>query len=608
MYRLRATANWSGVTTLPSRSYIAPFLAMGALAGAGWIAGAAWNRRGARLIAGLTGMGLVIAAMVMSASRTAALTLVAGATFFVVLVVLRICERRTVAVVALATMIALGLGLVVRFAWFDGGEITSLMRPRMPLWRDALALWKDAPLFGHGINTFSYLLPLYATSGVNHPAVVPPFESGWLQWLAELGAVPWLLVLTVFIAFFSRHVRESFHASSGFFVRAGAAGAVLVAIAHGIIDGSSERWATSAFALAALAIACPFASDGEQTERSAKPAVIAVGTAVFWMLPLMFDLPAWSPLAAARLLARDAAGGKASAHELARAVEAFPLDARLHQALGMHQLSDRHAPVRDWMRHFQIASRLTPGSWIVPYAQARACHDIAPEQARQYWQQAIECGGEQREDLFMRALRETAGDAGAEKFWHDYAGAHPELILLTLAQLPEPARRERFAFWWNQRASGHETFGPNERRLLQLYLPQYGTPEHLEAWMRLRSAWRASEWSDWVRILHGWNEDARAWQIAQSMVADPPFPSTNAALLRDQLLLRWRNDKNDFVNARLLAAALDSEGDAAAASKVILETAERPDAPLWFVQKAAHLLANAGSFRAAVALILRERD
>ena len=61
------------------------------------------------------------------------------------------------------------------------------------------------------------------------------------------------------------------------------------------------------------------------------------------------------------------------------------------------------------------------------------------------------------------------------------------------------------------------------------------------------------------------------------------------------------------MNARNLAHVLMENGERKAAEKVILEVAQRPNAPVWFIRKGANILVSEGQLAEGVALMLREK-
>lgn len=90
------------------------------------------------------------------------------------------------------------------------GELTERgSLSRLPLWIDTLRMYRDFPLFGVGLGTFSYVYPLYKTHGGS--LAFTHAENDYLQLLVETGAVGFLLVLW-FFAGLGREILTNFRA------------------------------------------------------------------------------------------------------------------------------------------------------------------------------------------------------------------------------------------------------------------------------------------------------------------------------------------------------------------------------------------------------------
>jgi hypothetical protein len=137
---------------------------------------------------------------------------------------------------------------------------------------------------------------------------------------------------------------------------------------------------------------------------------------------------------------------------------------------------------------------------------------------------------------------------------------------------------------------------------------QWGTPEQLQEWMNRRDGNRPREYRQWAALLHQWGRDTEAWALLHGEVSEPTFPSFMPKAPPDQLEFRWRNSPKDIVNARNYAQFLQASGDTESMENVILTVAAREDAPKWFLEKAAHILARKRDFAKAVELVLRARS
>ena len=607
IYGLRFTPGWRGFGPFPNRNHTGDFLAMGALLGCGCVTWAGGRKKWPVLIAGVLLLGLVLAALLTTESRGGLLAFGIGLLVYLAFTQLRMRHRRALALAAGAALVLGALGLafggpvLARFHSEQGGLVSNAMR--LNIWRDVFTMWKDAPLFGHGVDSFQQIFPFYQTFEFENGVVLHP-ESSWRQWLVELGLIPVVLAAVALAVFIAGHLRETLHGRSFFFRTAGFAAAAAL-LAHAVIDVPAHRWGTAGFALAALALACPMRLEGGRFFAPRKTALVPLAAAVFWTLPFFFDAPAWSPLTLNRVLARHALASDVSLDQLTAMARHFPLSAELNQHLGMRELAvdGRSAPA-SWQRHFGIAAHLLPGSWALPAAQARAVWLVSPKHALGYWQQAVGRGALHREEVLRLAVRETAASPIAAPFWGRYAEANPRLLLAYAQLVPdEPARYYR-ALWWKARALTAE-LDPGEIAAFYQGAARWNTREQFGEWMQHRAGWRARDHREWARLLHAWGEAQAAWQLLAEFTPEADFPALPAALPREPLETRWSIAPANFVNAQQLAAVRARDGETEAGEEIVLAVGARDEAPWWFVQKAAHILARRGRFGEAAALLLR---
>ena len=184
------------------------------------------------------------------------------------------------------------------------------------------------------------------------------------------------------------------------------------------------------------------------------PRLIARGSArvwsAFWVLPIFYDWPAWSPLTLSRLEARTQMESGVTIADLANGLHYFPLEAALHENLGYRQLQEAGRFSPQWQENFRIAARLQPGSWRVPMMLAQLCAPFAPGYALHYWQMAVERGGFRRQGLFSNAVQATAALPEAAESWASYVAGHPDLLLAYAQTLTGDDGHRWFDSWWEQ--------------------------------------------------------------------------------------------------------------------------------------------------------------
>jgi O-antigen ligase len=610
IYGLRFTPGWIGFGPFPNRNHSGDFFAMAAVLGCGCITWAAMRKRWTLFGVGAALVGLIVMALLTTESRGGLLAFAAGLGAYLVLCLLKVRSRRALGV-ALATILvfgaltlAFGSRVFARIHSAEAGDVSSLTR--LHVWQDALGMWRDAPLFGHGAGAFASIFPLYQTIELENQIVFHP-ESSWLLWLTELGALPVLLAVAAGVVFLAGHLRESFSRHRGFFLRAGGFAAAAVLLVHAFFDVPAHRWGTAGFALAALAIACPMRLTARRVREPRQLALVPLAVAVMWALPLFWDVPGWSPTALVHLISRHSVPPGVSLAELEAGLRRFPLNADLHQSVGLQllRLHGREAPAT-WQRHFAIVARLVPSAWELTSEQARAVQRISTMMALPYWQQSVARGGIHREDILGAAWNATSSSPAARAAWGRYAEANPHLLLNFARLIPETQAGYYYGRWWKTRAAAPD-LGQGEIRDFYVLAARWGRPEQLDEWMTRHPKWEARDFRAWAGLLHQWGDDARAWKILASHVAEPGFPAKVPTIPLTQLETTWHARPQNFVNAQQLAHVRNASGDSAGRDEVILSVATAADAPQWFAERAAHLLGKQGRTAEAVALLVRSR-
>ena len=607
IYGLRYTVGWRGFGPFPNRNHTGDFLAMGALLGAGCVGWAAARRKWRLLLGGLLALGLVLAGLLATESRGGLLAFGFGLLVFLGLVQMRMRNRQAfavavgVALVVGACALAFGGPVLARFNSDQAGLVSNSMR--VSIWRDTFTMWQDAPIFGHGINSFQQIFPFYQSFEFENGVVLHP-ESSWRQWCVELGLMPVVLGVLGLLVFVASHLRETI-TGRGFFFRAAGFAAVAAIVGHAILDVPAHRWGTAGLALAALAVACPMRLEGLRVFSTRKTALVPLAVAVFWTLPLGFDAPAWSPLTLNRALARAVTTYDVSLDQLRALARHFPLSSDLNQQLGVRELGALgDTDTGSWQRHFHLAARLLPGSWKLPAAQARSVVMVSPKDALGFWALAVDRGAGHRDEVLGLAVRETAGMPIAASYWGRYVEAHPRLLLAYAQLVTEERARYYRNRWWKERALTAE-LDPAEIAAFHATAHRWLEREQFDVWMQHRIAWKARDYREWARLLHGWKDDQAAWQLLAAAALEDKFPALPAALAREGLEERWKVVPGNFVNAQQLAALRARDGDAKGSEEIILAAGASEGAPRWFVQRAAHILARQERFGEAVALLLK---
>jgi O-antigen ligase len=602
IYGLRVTPGWFGFGPFPNRNHTACFLAMSLVACFGCTAWAARRHRWPLVLLGGMGIALMVAGLLQTQSRGGLLAFLCGVGLFAALVVAKYPDRRAIFVavafglVVIAGVLAFGETALGRFSSAGGDQSNA---SRMMIWQDAFRLWMQAPIFGHGVGSFSSVFPLVQTITLDNQIVLHP-ESSWLQWLVEFGALPLTLAALLAIAALIPFIRELYRRQTSFFLLAAAFAAGMTLLLHALIDVPVHRWGTAMLGLAALAVVCPAPDSARRFPRQF--ALIPVAIAASWSLPLVENRPPWSPTSLARTLDRSRTS-TVPEERLREMLTWFPLDSSLHQLLGAELLSRYGRLAPHWERHLQAAVRLRPGSWATPLEVARICRGASPGHSFHFWQMALDRSGWRREELFGRAITETRDLPGAMGTWEAYAEAHPALLLI-FAIHDSGESEKHFSNWWTQRA-GAQDLGRGEVQAFYSLAGRIATTEQILEWARLHPELREADYLVWAGILHARGAHAEAWELIRASVPEPQYPEIPPTESLAQLDRARRISPDNAVSAQALAHALSLAGDEVGSETVVLETAQRSGSPEWFRAKAAHLLARDQRFAEAVSLLLK---
>lgn len=605
IYGLRYTPGWTGFGPFPNRNHTGTLLAMGFVLACGCTAWETARKHWPGVIAGILMSAIIFCGLLATQSRGGLVACAFGIACLIVLVFLKVRSKRVVAVAIAgllgASTLAMLFGAEV-FGRFQANE--GLASQRMHIWQDTLRMWSDAPVFGHGLKTFPQIIGIYQTLRLEDQVILHP-ESSWLLWLAELGGLLLLIAVVALVAFLWHHLRAAFTRERGFFLRVGALAAFAVLLCHSFMDIPAHRWGTLGFALAALAIACPLRVPEHLPPGSRRAAFVPAAVAVFWSLPFLFDWPASSPLTVTRLIERDSNSGGVSLAQMEDAARSFPLDAQLHQTIGLRQVRilGRSSPTV-WQRHFGIVSTLVPGSWMVPATQARTVANVSPGLAIGYWQQAVERCDIHREEVLGIGVRETVTFPMAALVWGRYVEANPSLLLPYAVYAPEEQARYYYSIWWQERALTADLTRA-ELEIFYAHAAHWGARSQFDEWMRRRASWKDRDYRAWATLLHQWGDDQRAFQLLSEHLPEPEFPKNPPTVPRDQLETRWRVTPRNVVNAQHLALVLRQAGETIQSDEIILAVTRQEHAPAWFNTKAGYIYARMGRHGEGVETMLR---
>ena len=610
IYGVRYSPGWTGFGPFPNRNHTAALLSMGALAGAGCMVRAARRRYWIQLLGAFVAEVLIVVALLESKSRGGLLGFACGATLFAVLAITKLRSRSAVAgavaggLLCATLVLSFGSKVLSRFESPGDGNIPNNLR--WQIWQDAVGVWKDAPLWGHGLGTFAQIFPIYQTVQTHQQIILHP-ESSWLLWLDEMGAIPVGLGAVLLLFFIARNIVGAVQAGDrGYFIRAGAFAGVFGLLCHGLWDVPAHRWGTAAFGIALLALACPPLHRRQQVRLSRLWAGVPVFIALFWLLPFMGDAPAWSPDGTRQLLARLVYSPTGASIDQLRQIEGwFPLSPQLHEQIGIREIEVTRHPDSAW-REFRIADRLNPSAWSLPALQGWLSRDASPGMSFHFWSVAIERGEDRAPEIFLAAYRNSVDLPGGEEYWQSYAEGHPEFLLF-YAQAVSGGGKGKAAYdlWWETHGNTNSAVETWEVPAFYSALRKWGDKVQLEAWMHRRPELELSDYKTWAAILHQWQMDNDAWRILSRRIKEPAFPESQGGETIEALEANWRAHPDDPIYAQAYARQCSLSGDTAKSEQIILSVAEGKSPPPWFVEKAAFLYAAKKDYATAVTSLLR---
>jgi hypothetical protein len=243
--------------------------------------------------------------------------------------------------------------------------------------------------------------------------------------------------------------------------------------------------------------------------------------------------------------------------------------------------------------------------------QARAVARHFPAEAIAFWQDAVDRAGRQWSEVLRRGVRETARVRGARVLWGQFAEARPHIalayaeIVMDELRVPETDVRGFFDIWWEHCAAGPVT--NEDATIYYRYAPRWSSAVQLEKWMKDHRKRLAGDFRTWVTLLHGWKQDARAWEVYRVAVPEPPRTAPPKGATRKSLEDSLRVSPDNANIALELAHYLEQEGDLAGSSRVLMEAARQANAAPRVLREAAYRLAAEKRFAEAVEMALREK-
>ncbi len=454
---------------------------------------------------------------------------------------------------------ALQPALVRRMADFTGDY-------RLGIWRDAMALVRDSPLFGVGAGAFETVYPLFGRLGIVFDARLSHPDSSWVLLAAEWGLVP----LALLAALAWRLLRPGTDATGTEAIEPGAiARAGLVAwLAAGVTDIALHRPENFAAGMILVGIAA-----GPRTsfvrvrgETGATAAALAAGIVLaLWSAGSGARALRWSLLDPSRLWTAALADGEKTALEPANL-------ARLRAAVKL-----QHRAV------------------TYPFAAAKLVHPVSPEAAREFWRDAITRAGDLGFDYLVQA--QAAFPATPWRYWLDLARETGPDHFLFIEGLPR-AEAARELETWAKRPEVAKTRAAVARQFLRV-ARGLQRPEFIENVAARLETEDPDFWEEAARSLLEADRAKAAWRALERQL--PPEEPAKPGAQRPPGNIESLLAAGRFAELRTLVLATPTEESARALAVICANE----KAPAWFRLRHARALAASGDERGAVTEALR---
>jgi hypothetical protein len=295
----------------------------------------------------------------------------------------------------------------------------------------------------------------------------------------------------------------------------------------------------------------------------------------------------------------------------------FPLDREIQQTTGLREVEAEIPSFKagkplsqQWQRRFDLVARLAPGLYGEAMQQAYAVSQLSKGLAIGYWQTAVDKARFEKNEILRIAIRETSSFPGATGRWDSFCTERPELLPVYASVLIEdlhatPAEVvHHFENWWDLRALTAELTN-EEREVFHRYGEFWVTLDQVEQWIKRNGARRKQDYRSWAALLHKLHSDARAWEIMSPLDKEPAPVESQLGSSVESMRELMVSSPDNFSNIAALVSQLEKKEPADEARSLLIATAQRPNAPKWFLIKAAHAMAAGEDYTRAVELMLR---
>ena len=399
-----------------------------------------------RWIFWLLGLGIIVAALILSFSRAGIMILVAGSALWLGTFVLRQRSTSRLALgfsfvlLLLTSLLVFGGQTLERFHLRDVGDAGISTDFRWQIFRDTFELIRNSPWCGIGLGNFEPVFAIFRNFSFNNARALHP-ESDWLWLWTELG---WPAV-AIAIAALALVVRRVFPLREGTNQRyrlATLIAAALFAI-HGLVDVSGHRIGTAFAGIFLLGLSLHRPLD-LKTSRSIPIlfrvlGVVLLGAGLSWVIAARGTklLPGSVGVSSAKQLSAVANQGRDFSETIeltTRALNWAPLDWQLYFTRALAEVGTRQ-PAKA-LDDFRRARFLEPNSYEVPLAEGNVWLSAQPSLAATAFREALRRARSRRRDVYSGMLNtESLQNPEVARILEQVGLSQPDLALAYLSNV-----------------------------------------------------------------------------------------------------------------------------------------------------------------------------
>ena len=399
-----------------------------------------------RWIFWLLGLGIIVAALILSFSRAGIIILVAGSALWLGTFVLRQRSTSRLALgfsfvlLLLTILLVFGGQTLERFHLRDVSDAGISTDFRWQIFRDTFELIRNSPWCGIGLGNFEPVFAIFRNFSFNNARALHP-ESDWLWLWTELG---WPAV-AIAIAALTLIVRRVFPLREGTNQRyrlATLIAAFLFAI-HGLVDVSGHRIGTAFAGIFLLGLSLHRPLD-LKTSRSIPIlfrllGVVLLGAGLSWVIAARGTklLPGSVGVSSVKQLSAVANQGRDFTETIeltTRALNWAPLDWQLYFTRALAEVGTKQPAIA--LDDFRRARFLEPNSYEVPLAEGNVWLSAQPSLAPTAFREALRRARSRRRDVYSGMLNtESLQNPQVARILEEVGLSQPDLALAYLSNV-----------------------------------------------------------------------------------------------------------------------------------------------------------------------------